>query len=97
MQDSLQIVFGPGPDACFSLAELLPHRFGPRDLDNFGPFVLEDQFMSLTLTSRAIETAKNRKEDLVFQNAVGVALNEAQTASLHILHIWKTLQNEFSG
>lgn len=49
----MRIIFGEGPENVYTLADILPHRFGPQDLleDDSQPLLLQEQCHSLDFNS----------------------------------------------
>ena len=58
----MKLIFGEGPGNVYTLADILPHRFGPFDLleDKSQPLLLQVQTHSLSFTTGT--HCKSKKE-----------------------------------
>ncbi|KAK9838759.1 hypothetical protein WJX74_002807 [Apatococcus lobatus] len=81
--DSIRISFGKGQKlSSYTLAELLPQRFGPGDLLDISntPLLLQPQQNSLQLTEEAHDRVEARAGDATFQEAFRQAAAQARAS-----------------
>eukprot|EP01026_Neomeris_dumetosa_P058676 TRINITY_DN546_c0_g1_i1.p1 TRINITY_DN546_c0_g1~~TRINITY_DN546_c0_g1_i1.p1 ORF type:complete len:357 (-),score=41.84 TRINITY_DN546_c0_g1_i1:205-1275(-) len=75
--DDIRFMFG---DEVYSLEQILPHRFGPKDLLDVSrvPLLLQPQNHRLIFEQDAQEVINQRADDQQFQQAAQIAIKEAR-------------------
>lgn len=79
----MKFIFGAGFSTKFTLSELLPENFGPKDLlSESKPLLLEDQFCDITLERSSQEVLEQRQANGVFVKGAKAAVEAAQKVFL---------------